>query len=56
MKTLISFLLLVVAITIVSACGDNNSENPIVYQDKVVNVKISNITWFTATNKYSDSL
>ena len=56
MKTLFSFLLLVVVIAIVSACGDNSSNNPIVYQDNIVNVKLTNITWFTATNKYSDNL
>jgi hypothetical protein len=56
MKTLFSFLLLIAAFTFVSACGDSSSNNPIVYQDNIVNVKLTNITWFTTIHKYSDSL
>jgi hypothetical protein len=56
MKTLFSFLLLVTAFALFSACGDSSSNNPIVYQDNIVNVKLTNITWFTTSHKYNDSL
>jgi len=56
MNKLLSLFALSMAITVLFSCSKNESDNPVIYSDKVVKVSFTNTIWYTKVNKYNDSL
>jgi hypothetical protein len=55
-KILLSLIFFAITFTLAFSCSDDDGGIETNYHDKVVNVNLTNKSWYTSINKYSDSL
>ncbi len=56
MKTINSLMFVVIIYLLLFSCSVKKKNNPIIYDDKVININFTTTDWYTSINKYSDSL